>query len=180
MRRRTRHGGTAAGLVALALIACSSASAAAAPPWINSGFADRPVEPTRFSPGLAKRPPKALTFTPINNYVRSITWSSWGGSEAVGSGRVSLLRGEEGYEMVPWLPEETSPVSVRLGDLRECLGVKVYTTYSLELAPSAEAPAGWPRGQRGSFPCDPVLSASFEGTKHYRSECPYRGTPATG
>jgi hypothetical protein len=152
---------------------------AAQPPYINSGFADRGVEPTRFSPGLSgSHPAKALTFTPVNNYVRSIKWSSWGGKEAVGTGQVSLLRGEPGYELVKWLPEESSPVSVQLGDLRDCLGVPVYTTYSLTLAPGAEAPMGWPRGQQGSFPCH-IESASLDGRKHYRSGiCPYVGLHA--
>jgi hypothetical protein len=144
-------------------------------PYINSGFANRPVEPTRFSPGLVgEHPSRALTFTPVNNYVRSIRWSSWGGKEAVGSGRVSLLHGEPGYEMVTWLPEETSPVTVRLGGLRECLGVKVYSTYSLELAPGAETPMGWPRGQQGSFPCH-IESESFDGGKDFRTDCGYVG-----
>jgi hypothetical protein len=123
---------------------------AARSPVINSGFADRPVEPTHFSPGY---PTKELTYTTVNNYVRSIKWSSWGGKEAIGTGQVSLLHGERFYESVTWLPEETSPVTVRLGGLRNCLGVPVYTTYSLTLAPGAEAPMGWPQGQQGYFPC---------------------------
>lgn len=163
------------GLTLAIALGMASGASAAQPPYINSGFADRPVEPTRFSPGLSDtHPAKALMFTPVNNYVRSVKWSSWGGKEAIGTGQVSLLRGKLGYEMVSWLPEETSPVSVRLGGLRDCLGVKVYSTYSLELAPGAETPMGWPKGQKGSFPCH-IESATFDGGKRYRADCPYTG-----
>lgn len=154
----------------IALGAADSAGAAQ-PPYINSGFADRPVEPTHFSPDHP-----VLTYTTVNNYVRDVKWSSWGGKEAVGSGQVSLLHGEEGTEMATWLPEETSPVSVRLGGLHDCLGVEVYTTYSLSLASGAEAPMGWPRGRHGTFPCRVESGGYWDGAKlAHEKYCEYRG-----
>lgn len=172
MRRKT----LATMLIAVGMATIGASAVEAAPqPVINSGFADRPVEPTRFAPGLAQQSPKALTLTPINNYVRRIKWSAWGKTEAVGQGEVSLLRGALGTELAPELPEETSPVTVRLGGLKQCLGVQAYTTYSLELAPGAEAPTGWPRGQNGTFPCH-IVSASLDPTDRVSwKRCVYTG-----
>lgn len=115
-------------------------------PYLNSASADRPVEPTHFSPLYVD--PK-LANKPLNNYIRGITWESWGGAEAVGHGQVTLLNGTI----------ETSPVIVRLDGLSQCAGLSVYTSYSLELGPGAAEPSEWPVGQSGSFPCEIGIAA---------------------
>ena len=111
--------------------------------------------------------------SPANNYVRSIRWSSWGGSEAVGSGEVSLLHGE--FNSAGYGPGETSPVTVRLSGLSSCAGVPVYTTYSLELAPGAEQPNGWPRGQSGAFPCEIESASERWPSRYHDPRCDYYG-----
>lgn len=91
--------------------------------------------------------------------MRAITWLNWGGTEAVGQGQVSLLDGSsEDYETPPG---RTSPVTVTLGGLRQCAGMPVYTTYSLQLAAGAREPSHWPKGQTGSFPCTPMVMTEF-------------------
>lgn len=120
-------------------------------PYINSIYADSPIRPTRFSPSDIG----TLTSLDINNYVRSIEWSSWGGPEAVGAGQVSLLDGSSADYESP--PGRTSPVTVMLGGLRPCGGVPAYTTYSLQLAPGSKEPTHWPQGQAGTFPCTSMV-----------------------
>ena len=85
-----------------------------------------------------------------------------------------MLRGTERTEI--YGPGETSPVTVHLARLRSCAGVRVYTSYSLELAPGAEQPNGWPRGQTGSFPCY-IESASHNAPREKRDKnnCTYKG-----
>jgi hypothetical protein len=115
-------------------------------PYLNSASADRPVEPTHFSP-LYVDP--QLANKALNNYIRGITWESWGGAEAVGHGQVTLLNGTS----------ETSPVIVTLGGLSQCAGLSVYTRYSLELGSDAAEPSEWPVGKSGSFPCEIGIAA---------------------
>jgi hypothetical protein len=145
-----------AGLLLVGMAAGAANGDAVSPrPFINAIYADQPVEPTRFSPNDIAH----LTSLDVNNYVRAITWSSWGGTKAVGQGQVSLLNGSsEDYETPPG---RTSPVTVTLGGLRRCAGVLVYTTYSLQLAAAASEPTHWPKGQTGSFPCTPMVMSEF-------------------
>jgi hypothetical protein len=49
------------------------ATAAGAQPLINSGLADRPIEPTRFSPPNVG---DLNASAAVDNYVREISWSS--------------------------------------------------------------------------------------------------------
>lgn len=154
----------------LASFAVPCAGAVAAPPYINSPHADLPVEPTRFSSTFPEGTVAPYSIH-INNYVRSIQWSSWGGRTAIGSGEVSLLHGSASDYFAPG---ENSPVTVTLGGLSKCAGVPVYTSYSLTLAPGAEAPKGWPKGQSGTFPCR-IKVANSKGSARRVSYCPFRG-----
>lgn len=122
----------AAAAVAVSALGPSRAFAASGP-LVNSKYADRPIKPTAFSPNN-------LGF---NNYVRGVEWTTWGGAEAEGVGRVSLLRGDG----------STSPVKVFLSAPARCAGIRVYTAYHLLLEPGATKPNGWPKGQSGRFPC---------------------------
>jgi hypothetical protein len=133
MRRSTLAGVA----LSVALLMGASAALANAPVLLNARFASGPVEPTTFGPDKGPGP-----YIEASNYVEGITWSSWGGSQATGSGRVRLLVGTT-----------TSPVTVTLGGLTDCGGQSIYTTYSLALAPAAATPRFWPDGQNGSFPC---------------------------
>lgn len=95
----------------------------------------------------------------LNNYVRSIEWTRWGGSIAVGEGEVSLLGGSGATHESP--PAGTSPVEVVLSHLKLCTSVPVYTAYRLKLAPGAAEPAHWPEGSSGRFPCSGILGAFY-------------------
>ena len=139
-------------------------------PYVNASLADRPVEPTRFSPSY-RRHMKPLTKSPVNNLIRSIRWSSWGGKTAVGSGEMSLMHG---VETDSFLPEENVPVTVTFSGLSQCVGVSVYTSYSLKLTPGSETPEGWPRGQSGRFPCR-IGSGSYEGGPLRPGACSFTG-----
>jgi hypothetical protein len=48
-------------------------------PVINAGYANRPIEPTHFSPNDIY---ETFSSTYWNSYVSDITWSSWGGDQA--------------------------------------------------------------------------------------------------
>jgi len=118
------------------------AEAAQSAPYINSPYADRPVEPTHFSPkNIEQFLPRAS-----DEYITSINWSDWGQDEVVGTGQVIAHRDERGLG-------EGTDVKVILGGLQNCAGIAIYTTYRLEIAPGVSAPEGWSEGQSGAFPC---------------------------
>jgi hypothetical protein len=113
-------------------------------PYINSPYADKPVEPSHFSPKNIEQFAAGQT----DNYVKGIRWSSWGQSEAIGIGLVALRPKEFQDE-----DEGSAAVSVILGGLQQCAGVSIYTSYHLEVAPGQPQPEGWPAEQSGTFPC---------------------------
>lgn len=118
-----------------------------AEPYVNFWSADRPVMPSRLSPNDDEG-------QNYNNLVRNIHWTSWGGETAEGTGEVSLLDEVKG---------STSPVKVVLGGLENCAGLRVYTTYSLTLAPGAKLPKDWPEGQYERFPCSLSMPGGYAG-----------------
>jgi hypothetical protein len=112
-------------------------TAAAQPVFLNALVADRPVEPTELRPDSDFK-----RWTPPDDYLRNLQWSSWGGPEATGTGEVR-----------PAPRGQSSAVSVTLGGLTTCGGPRIYTSYSLTLQPGASTPEFWPDGERASFPC---------------------------
>lgn len=126
---------------------------------INSRFADRAERPTRFSPDNITEiigDATGVYYGLYNDYVREVSWNSWGGETATGTGQVSLLAEDD---------KETSPISVTLSGRQRCAGLQVYTTYSLTLAPGATAPPGWSEGRSGRFPCVIALPGGYQGER---------------
>jgi hypothetical protein len=152
--------------VLLSVTPSAAVSAKGSAVFINSRFADRAEAPTRFSPDdITTTIGKAtgIYYALYNDYVRDISWNSWGGESATGSGQVSLLTEDD---------KSTSPVTVTLGDRRRCAGLEVYTTYSLTLAAGATAPPGWAEGRSGRFPCVIALPGGYQGERlGQRSNC---------
>ena len=145
-------------LLGLMLIGLMSApvAGAASQPMFNSFFADKPVMPTSFSPqricDITKDEAGCQTF---NNWVRRIQWSRWGGPGAEGRGEVTLLDGQG----------STSPITVSLGGLKDCAGFRVYTTYTVALAPGAQEPRNFALGDQGTFPCRLSLAGGYAGQR---------------
>jgi hypothetical protein len=144
-----------------ALVVSSSAAAsptgasATSSVYLNAPLANQAVEPTSFSPD--KGPGAALY---AHEYVRGLTWSSWGAAQATGSGQVSIETTRTA----------TSPVTVTLSGLEDCGGLQVYSSYSLQLAAGAASPARWPSGQTGTFPCRVSAGGYFpDGPSYIRS-----------
>lgn len=156
--------------------------------YINSQWVEQPVMPTYFSPNDisdliddiycgALGEDATCNANILINYVDYIHWSSWGGEQAVGSGRVALLD-EFG---------STSPVTVTLSQPVRCAGQRIYTRYSLQLGEGAPAPRGWPEGQTGRFPCGRVRVSGyapndgvvrFDGIHDPSASEPYGTSPA--
>lgn len=136
---------------------------------LNAQYADRGERPERFGPDKGPG-----LYIEDSRYVQNIHWTSWGSSEASGTGRVSRLTGNA-----------TSAVNVTLGGLTSCGGQMVYTTYSLTLAPSEPTPKYWAQGQTGTFPCH-ITAAHFNPYDHGeraaagRGDCTFNGLVKLG
>ena len=71
----------------------------------------------------------------------AISWSSWGGETASGTG-VARLAGQNSSGPIE---SQTEPVSVQVGlsGRTACGGADIYTTLAVSLAPGSTAPADW-------------------------------------
>lgn len=179
-RVASRHIGfccTLTGLMALLLLPASAlADAPSSTPYVNFPSADQPVMPTHFSPNNLCEKITSWDWgcEDFNNYVRDIQWTSWGGETAEGTGQVSLVEEEKAKG-------QTSPVSIVLGGLQSCGGFRVYTTYSLTLAPGAKEPRFWPEGRTYRFPCSLSITGQYAGERlGRRSNCIFGLYPPTG
>lgn len=76
------------------------AHAASSTVFINALYASAATEPSSFGPDRGP-----AEYLEVVNYVQQITWSSWGGPQATGSGQVRLMTDAT----------STSPVMVMLG-----------------------------------------------------------------
>lgn len=162
----------AAMLSGLGVAVPAAEGASLQPPYINSLMADFPVEPTHFGSDYVD---SRIEYEGIE-YVRDIKWTSWGGKTATGVGSVSRLDGttevQNGYQVT--VQPSRAPVAVTLSRIRTCAGIRVYTAYSLELLPGAEAPRHWPAGQSETFPCH-VSAAHYQGFQTKGNPCLFQG-----
>lgn len=133
-------GGSMAGVAALVGIAVVLATPAAsqAQVYFNDAGASGPVEPTAFAPAS----PCCLT-----EYMRDLTWQSWGGAEATATGAVALGRVE------PSGAEALSPATVTLSGLSSCGGQPVYSSYEIRVASGVTPGVDWSRARTGTFAC---------------------------
>jgi hypothetical protein len=138
----------------IALTLGGEARAAGSTVYLNAAFANRPIEPTSFGPNSG---PGTILDDP--NYVQALEWSSWGGAQATGTGRVRLETTRTAM----------SPVTVTLGGLESCGGLLIYSSYSLQLASGAQTPMYWPSGQTGTFPCHVNAGGYFPNAPFTRS-----------
>jgi len=114
----------------------------------------------------------------------AISWSSWGGETASGTG-VARLGGQNSEGPIE---SRSQPVSVQVGlsGRAACGGADIYTSLAVNLAPGSSAPSDWSfaRAQAGAHhSCWPV-----DGCPEGQSTCtvvddavsdhPYRGTLA--
>jgi len=113
-------------------------AASSAQVYFNDAGASGPVEPTTFAPAA----PSGLT-----EYVRDLTWQSWGGATATATGTVSTGK------VMPEGNEGESPATVTLSGLSSCGGQPVYSSYEIQVAPAAAPGLDWSQARTGTFAC---------------------------
>jgi hypothetical protein len=138
-RRRTLAlmcGATLAMTVTLAVAAGVRSARADGPTvYLNQPRLNEPVRPASVFFGESASATATL---------RGLSWSSWGGDTAAGSGQAFITWLETGSHH----GEATVPVIVTAGGRQECGGLSVYTTVEMQLAPGQAAPPHFTAVQR--------------------------------
>lgn len=139
-----------------------SALAADRPVYFGGGFATSGIRPTGFGPNdSSRRTGKYFKDT----YVNQVTWSSWGGATAIGSGMVSLNHLHD---------DQRTPVSVTLSGITNCGGFQIYTHYELMLPPGAPPAKDFSKVRSEDFPCHVNAGGYYPGVVK-NPHCSYPG-----
>ncbi len=124
-------------LLAIAIMLATPA-ASQAQVYFNDAGASGPVEPTAFAPAS----PCCMT-----DYMRDLTWQSWGGDETTGTGEVATGKVEQSGS------EALSPATVTLSGLSSCGGQPVYSNYEIQVAEGVTPGPDWSQARSGTFAC---------------------------
>jgi hypothetical protein len=92
--------------------------------------------------------------TLVNAAVSGVSWSSWGGAMASGSGQ-ALIQWTDATTGLHAQAHATLPVTVSAAGLQTCGGVKIYTSLVINVAAGATAPPHFAQVQtdREVLPC---------------------------
>ncbi|MGH2852706.1 MAG: hypothetical protein ACRDLF_00735 [Solirubrobacteraceae bacterium] len=145
--------GLALGLVPLVGVLAAGTTSAASPPgaYLNQAGLRTAVRPSfvRF-----REYHSADLHTLVNAAVSGVSWSSWGGATAAGSGQ-ALIQWTDAATGLHAQAHATVPVMVSATGLRSCGGVSVYTSLVINVAAGATAPPHFAQVQddREVLPC---------------------------
>jgi len=135
-------------LVALVLLsgslAVSASAAASSTVYLDQPGLSQAVQPSAFR--LADYE-SADRQTLANSAVSGVSWSSWGGTTAEGSGQ-ALIQWTDASTGLHAQERATVPVVVSATGLHSCGGISVYTSLIITPAPGATAPPHFAQVQR--------------------------------
>ncbi len=128
-------------LVSGSLTASATAATSPTPVYLDQPGLSEAMQPSSFR--LADYE-SADSQTLANSAVSGVSWSSWGGTTAEGSGQ-ALVQWTDASTGLHAQERATVPVVVSASGLRSCGGVSVYSSLVIDPAPEATAralPAG--------------------------------------
>jgi hypothetical protein len=116
--------------------------------------------------------------TLVNASVSAVSWSSWGGTTAEGSGQ-ALIQWTDATTGLHHQERATLPVVVSAAGLRSCGGISVYTSLAISPASGAQAPPHFAQvqGDRNVLPCA-VHAGGYVGgqeERHNPNGCFFKG-----
>jgi hypothetical protein len=161
--------------VCLLLLAASAGAALPPTVYLDQSGLSEAIQPSSF------RIPEyhsADLLTLVNAAVSDVSWSSWGGSTAEGSGE-ALIQWTDASTGPHAQDHATVPVSVTAGGLTSCGGIGVYTSLVINPAPGAEVPPHFAQVQRDKnvLPCA-VHAGGYvagEAERHDPGGCFFKG-----
>lgn len=140
-------------LILLVGLLASSAASAAVPSPV---YLDQPGLSEAVRPATVQLPEyhSADLHTLANAAVSAVSWSSWGGATAEGSGQ-ALVQWTDATTGLHAQDHATVPVIVTASGRSTCGGVGIYTTLGISLAPGVETPPHFAQVQHDTnvVPC---------------------------
>jgi hypothetical protein len=117
-------------------------------------------------------------FLAVQSLLSGITWSSWGGSTAVGVGRVEVESSDTrpGHELP--FASQSATVSIAASDLVSCGGRQLYTGYTLTLTGADPEPRDFQLVKQRSLPCRIQALRYYAGVEKVADttgDCLFRG-----
>jgi hypothetical protein len=92
-------------------------------------------------------------FLSVQSHVDGVTWSSWGGSTATGSGKVVVSSSDTRPGHAQPYVSQSAAVSIVASGLVSCGGQQLYTAYSLTLTGTEAEPRDFALVRTRSLPC---------------------------
>lgn len=141
-----------AAIVGYGLSVAPAASAAGVYLNVPSASPERPARITDYLPTTpdAHDPSK---FLDVQAFVSGITWSSWGGAAAAGSGRVEVNSSDTRPGHRAPYASQSAAVSIVASGLTACAGHELYTAYTLTLTGADPEPRDFGLVKERSVPC---------------------------
>lgn len=117
-------------------------------------------------------------FLEVQTFVNHITWTSWGGTTATGTGTVEVDSSDTrpGHEE-PY-SSQSAPVTVTASGLASCGGQPIYTAYSLTLLGSVSEPHYFHYARERTMPCRLLALnyyAGYEKVAGGKGDCLFHG-----
>jgi hypothetical protein len=92
-------------------------------------------------------------FLSVQSHVDGVSWSSWGGSTATGSGKVVVSSSDTRPGHAQPYVSQSVAVSIVASDLVSCGGQQLYTAYTLTLSGAEAEPRDFALVRTRSLPC---------------------------
>ncbi len=102
-------------------------------------------------------------FLSVQSHVDGVTWSSWGGSTATGSGQVVVSSSDTRPGHTEPYGSQSAAVSIVASDLVSCGGRQLYTAYTLTLSGAEAEPRDFAYVKNRSLPCRMQALAYYAG-----------------
>jgi hypothetical protein len=126
----------------------------------------------------ARDPAKFLS---VQSHVNGVTWSSWGGSTATGSGQVVVSSSDTRPGHTQPYASQSAAVSIVASDLVSCGGRQLYSAYTLTLAGANPEPRDFAYVKDRTLPCRLqalTYYAGIEKVANTTGDCLFRGVTA--
>ena len=117
-------------------------------------------------------------FLSVQSHVNGVTWSSWGGSTATGSGQVVVSSSDTRPGHTQSYASQSAAVSIIASDLVSCGGHQLYTAYALTLTGADPEPRDFGYVKDRSLPCRMqalTYYAGIEKVANTTGDCLFRG-----
>jgi hypothetical protein len=117
-------------------------------------------------------------FLSVQSHLSGVTWSSWGGSTASGSGRVEVSSSDTRPGHAQPYAALSAMVSIIASDLVSCGGRQLYTAYTLTLTGADPEPRDFGSVKDRSLPCRMQALryyAGIEKVANTTGDCLFRG-----